>query len=63
MITDLQTGSADITHEIADSLTWIVTFCQEHPEWFGKGDDTQGAEFEWLKNAKVLLRQFNDSQT
>ena len=57
-------NNADITHQLADSLSWIVTFCQEHSEWFGEaGIDTHGAEFEWLKNADNLIKQFNDPQT
>jgi hypothetical protein len=63
MITDFQDGDiltkkeADTISQVVDSLSWIVSFCQEHPEWFGGDDPADGAENEWLKNATKLLEE------
>lgn len=43
--------------ELWDSLGWIVEFCNEHPEWFGAGDEN--AENEWLDSARALLSRLN----
>ena len=37
-------------------LAWIVTFCDEHPEWMGNESPDDGAEFEWLDEARTFLR-------
>jgi len=42
---------------VFDSLVWIVTFCNEHPEWFGVGGPDAGAEHEWLAKANKLLEK------
>jgi hypothetical protein len=39
--------------ELLSSLEWIVTFADEHPDWFGAED---GAEGEWLENARAAIR-------
>lgn len=41
--------------DLRDSLGWIVEFCNEHPEWFGEGSPDDGAEYEWLHNARALI--------
>ena len=48
-----------ITHEAAKSLAWIVEFCNEHPEWFGEDTPDDGAEYEWLANARKFLTRYN----
>jgi hypothetical protein len=45
-------------HEtLVASLAWIVSFCEEHGEWFGDGKPDEGAEFEWLDSAQKLLEK------
>lgn len=39
------------------SLAWIVQFCGEHPEWFGDDGPDEGAEFEWLESARLLVSE------
>ncbi len=44
--------------ELRNSLQWIVTFCEEHHEWFNGGSNgnlDDGAEFVWLNEARQLL--------
>lgn len=41
--------------QLQESLAWIVEFCLEHSEWFGEGTADDGAEFEWLENARKLV--------
>ena len=44
---------------LEDSLSWILTFIEEHPEWWGGSADEcppeQAAEYEWYHNARRLL--------
>lgn len=48
--------------DLYDALAWIVTFCAEHPEWFGDGTPDEGAEFEWLDHAHRLLTKVANTQ-
>lgn len=65
MIGGLQEGDSisadelDQIEAVINSLSWIVTFCQEHTEWFGTGTPDEGAEFEWLGNANKLLKEIS----
>lgn len=49
--------------DLRDSLEWIVTFCEEHSEWFGGGKPEDGAEFEWLANARATLSKAKGEAT
>jgi hypothetical protein len=40
-----------------EALAWIVTFCSEHPEWFGEGTPDEGAEYEWLAHSRAALEK------
>ena len=41
------------------SLSWILTFLDEHPHWWVPGEPEDGAEYEWQYNAKALLNNAN----
>jgi len=60
-LTDSQCGR-DV-NKYKDSLAWIVTFINEHPDWFGDGKPEDGAEFEWLANARKLLHLPHEQPT